>query len=314
MTSEHDPRVVAADRMLADPAAVRDGLAADVAAVRALGRSGARVDPAAGAAAVLDGVHANAARLGFASEVDAATRSLRHITDLPAAERGGGSPIGPFHEAAGRTVAAGTVVSQSVRAGEHRLVFHRKAPVAEGVTVRLEACVRVAADGGVWLESFGRPVAEAAVPVYDVARTGRELLAEALDRLRGPAPFDEAMLMVCLAGLASPDPAADEPDRHRVADAVVARAADLAGYVARTESSALGVRADGRFGACLYRSALEFLFERHLGGIAVSVVDMEDVDDIDEELRDALPDTPRLAPEAVPQGVPAHHWWWTLPD
>ncbi|MFS2295311.1 MAG: hypothetical protein FWJ90_21870 [Actinomadura sp.] len=312
--SEQDPRVIAADRMLADPSAVSGGLAADVAEVRALGRSGARVDPAADAPAVLDGVRANAARLGFESEVDAATRSLRHITDLPAAERGTGSPIGPFHEAAGRTVASGEVVAHTVRSGEHRLVFHRVAPLADGVTVRLEACVRVAADGGAWLESFGRPVAHTAVPVYEAARTGGELLAEALDRLRGAAPFDEAMLLICLAGLASPNPAADEPYRLQVAEAVAARPAELAGYVARTESHALGVRADGRFGACLTRSALQFLFERHLGGIAPSMVDMEDVDDIDEELRDALPDTPRLPPAAVPEGVPAHHWWWTLPD
>ena len=37
---------------------------------------------------------------------------------------------------------------------------------------------------------------------------------------------------------------------------------------------------------------------------------MDEVEEIDEELRDAGPDVDPVPPGAVPTGIPSHHWWW----
>ena len=66
---------------------------------------------------------------------------------------------------------------------------------------------------------------------------------------------------------------------------------------------------EGWFGACLYRSALEAVFENFLGSAAFSLVDMAVVDEIDEQLRRRLPEAPASA-AAVLSGIPEHHWWW----
>ncbi|MUN40412.1 hypothetical protein [Actinomadura litoris] len=288
-----------------DPAELNRRLNADVAEVEALGRTGARIDPTAGD--IPDQVRAHAARIGFESPVDAAAQALRHIAELPAGERGTGSPLAPYHAAAGRTIAEGEVVAHSGR----RVVFHRAAPVAAGVTVRLEASVRVTAGGPVWLDSFGWPAVETAVPVHAFAGTRADHLAEAITELSADGPFDQAMLMVFATALGEPGDG-DDVRRRELARLVADRPGRLAAYVSQAETYAESVRANGPYGACLHRSALESLFENYLGSAAFALVDQEDVDDLDEVLREEIPEADSLAPETIPVGTPVHHWWWNL--
>ncbi|WP_433325720.1 hypothetical protein [Spirillospora sp. CA-294931] len=302
MANEADPRLVA----VADPGRMQARLDADLHEVAALGRSGASVDLTLGDASIPEQVRQAAGLLGFESPVDAATQSLKHIDDLPADERGSGSPIGPYHRAAGRTVAEGELKAHTTNAGVRRLVFQRVAPVAAGISVTLEAAVRIEGAGRPYLEAFGWTTRGA---VYTFGGTRGGYLTEALDGLRGDGPFDQVMLMVLATGLGLPGDD-DQAGRMPLAELMAGRGGSLGAYVSKAESYALAAGAGGAFGACLYRSALETLFENYLGGVAFSLVDMDDVNDVDEELRDRLPCYDPLPSEAVPPGIPPHHWWW----
>jgi hypothetical protein len=307
MSNGREAEQIAADRLLADPQALHGRLAADLAEISVLGRTGTRVDPAAGSQTVAEIVRAHADRLVFRSPVEAATLSLRRIRELPVAERGFGSPIGAYHAAASATVARGRLLSAS--AG--RLVFHRAAAEAADTTVTLEAVVEVDADGQVWLDSFGWPGEIGGVPVWVFGGAAEEYLAQAEADARADVPFDRVMSMVLGTAVAGPGPVGTEERRIRFAELVAARRGELAGYVSNAASYALAVKANGLFAACLYRSALETLFEGFLGAAAFSLVDMDEIEEIDEELRETAPRVAPVPPAAVPAGIPPHHWWWS---
>jgi hypothetical protein len=297
---------IAANRMLADPQVVRGQLAADLAEIAAMGRGGVQVDPAAGSPMVAEVVRANADRLAFRSPVEAATLSLRRLRELPVAERGTGSPIGPYHAAASATVAHGELRSAS----RGRLVFDRVAAEVAHTTVTLQGVVEVDADGSVWLEAFGWPAEPDGVPVWVFGGAAEEYLAQAVTDARSGMPFDRVMSMVLGTASAWPGPVGTEAQRIELAESVATRRGELAAYVSNTESYALAVRAHGPFAACLYRSALETLFEGFLGSAAVSLVDMDEIEEIDDELRDVVAEVGPVPPGAVPTGIPSHHWWW----
>lgn len=308
MNDGREAEQIAVDRLLADPQALRDRLAADLAEVSALGRTGTRVDPSAGPRTVAEVVRAHADRLAFRSPVEAATLSLRRVRELPVAERGIGSPIGSYHAAASVTVARGRLVSASTS----RLVFHREAAESADTTVTLEAVVEVDTDGQVWLESFGWPSEIAEAPAWVFGGTPERYLAQAEADARADVPFDRVMSMVLGTAVAGrgQGPVGTEEQRIRLAELVAARRGELGAYVSTAASYALAVRANGPLPACLYRSALEALFEGFLGGAAFSLVDMDEIEEIDEELRDAAPEVDPVPPAAVPAGIPPHHWWW----
>lgn len=306
MSDGREADEAAANRMLADSQAVRSQLAADLAEIAALGRGGVQVDPAAGSPAVAELVQAQADRLGFRSPVEAATLSLRRIRELPVAERGTGSPIGPYHAAASATVAHGRLRS----AAHGRLVFRRAAVEVVHTTVTLEAVVEVDADGQAWLAAFGWPEETGGEPVWVFGGAAEEYLAQAESDARSGMPFDRVMSMVLGTASAWPGPVGTEAQRIGLAESVAARRGELSAYVSNAESYALAVRANGPFAACLYRSALETLFEGFLGGTAVSLVDMEEIEEIDDELRDVVAEVDPVPPGAVPAGIPPHHWWW----
>ncbi|WP_242903166.1 hypothetical protein [Actinomadura terrae] len=312
MANEQSSGGAAAGAPRIDPGELNRRLHADVAEIEAMGRTGARVDLAAGDASVPAQVREQAARIGFESPVDAAAQSLRHITELPAAERGSGSPIVPYHTAAGRTISEGELVAHTTSAGARQVVFRRAAAVAADVTVTLEAAVRVTADGFAWLDSFGWPVVETDVPVHAFAGSRADYLGAAVTGLRQGGPFDQVMLMVFATALGDFGDGGDDARRGELAGLVGERPGQLAAYVSQAETYAESVRANGPYGACLYRSALESLFENYLGSAALDLVDQEDLDDLDEELREGIPEADSLAPEAIPAGTPVHHWWWNL--
>ncbi|MBA9006716.1 hypothetical protein [Thermomonospora cellulosilytica] len=308
MSDDRDSARLAADLFSADPGALSRRLDADVAEVRSLGREGARVDPAASPEETVAAVRAQAGRIGFRSPTEAAAASLRRLHELAVRERAAGPPITAYHAAATATIARGRF-----RGGaDGRLVFHHDFAEPAGTTVTLEAAVRVDGDGALWLESFGWP-AHVPAPVYTFAGTERDRLAQAVADLRGDGPFDRAMLMVFATALPGP-PAADPDLRAELVDLVAGRRRDLAGYLVQTENQALAAPAHGRFGACLYRSALETLFEGYLGGAAFRLVDVDDVTELDDELRRVLADSDPPPKETIPSGTPLHHWWWTFPD
>jgi hypothetical protein len=303
MTDGSEAEQIAAERLLADPGLVRDRLAADLAELAAMGRTGV---PVGAGADVVGVVRANADRLAFRSPVEAATLSLRRLRELPVAERGSGSPIGPYHAAASATVAHGE--SAAPRSG--RLVFRRAAAEVARTTVLLEAVVEVDADGQAWLESFGWPGDVTDRPVWVFGGSASEYLAQAESDAAAGMPFDRVMAMILGATVADFDPAAVEDQRIRIAEAVAARRGELSAYIGQAASYARAVGASGRWPACLYRSALEALFEGFLGGTAFSLVDMDEIEEIDEELGAVLTDADPLPAAAIPAGIPVHHWWW----
>jgi hypothetical protein len=66
--------------------------------------------------------------------------------------------------------------------------------------------------------------------------------------------------------------------------------------------------------ACRRRSALEFLLALYQGTpLEESFAELDPVD-VDEQLRHWAPLEGYLAPERVPEGIPASHWWWWAPD
>ncbi|MBB6174076.1 hypothetical protein HNR23_004136 [Nocardiopsis mwathae] len=309
---DRSPEEIAAQRMLADPDAIRRRMEADIAAVEALGRGEVRLDPAAGDEAVASAVRSLADRIGFDSPIEAATMSMRHLHELPVAERGPGSAIEAYLTAASRTIAQGQLVGNRGYPEGHRwLTFHRTAREAAGITVALEASVYVDADGSVRLFHFHWPTERPQTPVYAFGGTPERYMDQALCDLRDhETPFDRAMLMLLANALGGPGTTAGHEQRAEIAELVAQRRGELSAYVTQAENYALAVRADRWYAACLYRSALETVFENFLGGAGFSLIDMQEIQDIDEELDDALPEVTDASPAAVPQGIPPHHWWW----
>ncbi|MEU6033907.1 hypothetical protein ABZ801_00700 [Actinomadura sp. NPDC047616] len=304
MPPERDADRLAADRLAADPRLVQVKLDEDIAEIRNLGRSPVGVDPRAPESHV-SVARASAGILCFESPTEAATMSLRRIDELPVAERSG-SAITAYHLAASRTVAEGDLQ----RATATQLVFHRPASEAAGTTITLEAVLRITGAGEMWLDSFGWPRTVQNVRTLAFAGSPAAYYEQGLADLANDAPIDRALLMLLAASLTNSGPYGGQEERERLIELAAGRRHRLAAFVSATESRALAVRADSRFGACLYRSMLATLSEDYLGSATMSLLDMEEIDDIDEELRDALSQSDALPEEMIPAGTSPGHWWW----
>lgn len=309
MTEQPSAEEAAAARILADPDLVRRRLAADLAAVEALGRGGIHVDVAADVAELAATVREYADRVGFQSPIEAAALSRRRLREIPVVEREAGTAIEAYHRAASRTLLSGEFVGHRKSEDSRLFSFRRTADEAAGTTVTLEARVRVESDGAVWLDSFGWPVLSGDCPVYSFNESVQEYVAQALADLRdGAVPFDRTMLMLLASTLGTAGSPLEDGQRLEIAGELVQHGG-LAGYLYQTQTYARAAGEEGWFGACLYRSALEAVFENFLGSAAFSLVDMAVVDEIDEQLRRRLPEAPASA-AAVLSGIPEHHWWW----
>ncbi|MFE6385666.1 MULTISPECIES: hypothetical protein [Nocardiopsis] len=308
MPSDRTPGEISAERLLADPGLVRRSLDRDLAAIAALGRAGVRVEPGAAPSAVRETLRARADMLTFDSPVNAATQTKRRLHELPSAERRDGTPIRAYHASASATVREGSVVSDTTDSdGSRVLVFHRHAPETGLATVTLSARVRVETDGQTHLEAYGWPTPPTE-PVHAFNGTGRDLLSQAVSDLADEQiPFDRPLLLLWGARLREGAPSDNQ--RLSVAELVTARAGELNACLGQTDDYALMSADEGWYGACLYRSALENLFETYLGSLTFTLLDAEDIDDTDEELRANLSGAYGAAP-VVPGGVPAGHWWW----
>ena len=64
---------------------------------------------------------------------------------------------------------------------------------------------------------------------------------------------------------------------------------------------------------CRRRSAIEFLLTEYAGTPATALIDRDEVARFDEEIRRIGATQGPVPPDAVPQGLPASHWWWHYP-
>ncbi|MFI6578144.1 hypothetical protein ACIBFB_20345 [Nocardiopsis sp. NPDC050513] len=311
MRREPSPEETAAARLLADPGLVRRSLAAEVEAVHALRQGGVSLDPQAAPEALASQIRAVADRIGFESPVEAATLSKRRLVELPLLERGQGTRIEAYHSAASRTLREGALVSDSVGADGTRIVeLQRRAPETGLVWITLSARVRLRADGTTWLDDFGWP-GEPTRPVHMFTGATEAFLAQAQADLREEnTPMDRVLLLLLGATLSEANASDTDTQRLEIAEAIAVRRGELNVYIRQAEDYALASGDRGWYAACLYRSGLENLFEKFLGSAAFSLIDMEEIEDIDDELRERLPGSTGADRAAIPVGTPIQHWWW----
>lgn len=291
-----------------NPSPVETRLQRDLAEVNALGRGGVRVDLSAGSKAVVTTLRESADRIGFDSPINAAVHVMRRLDELPPAERG--NPIPSYHASASESVRTGRARSGGVDEGVLRLVFERVAPLSPSATVALSTQVEIMGDGTAYLAEHGWP-AFPQRPVHAFSGRPEELLEKARVGLADPeAPLDQSLLLLWGARIGSSDLVGTQEQRLSVAERAAVRGGEIRRTVARAEQLASGPE---WYAACLYRSMLENLFEGFLGAVTFAVVKPEDIDDVDEELKEGLPQAEGAVPEAVPAGAPEGHWWWRAP-
>ncbi|QKW35100.1 hypothetical protein HUT06_14545 [Actinomadura sp. NAK00032] len=123
-----------------------------------------------------------------------------------------------------------------------------------------------------------------------------------------------------LAGWEAHDPAEVPRLRDQVRGGGVAGAlhekaarAYLAGYLSETEDLADRGRFDGYRPACEHRSALQLLLDDLADAEPLSEADLDALEDVDEELKEAAEDAPPPHRFQIPSWAPRHHWWWWAP-
>ncbi|MEU0490505.1 hypothetical protein ABZ249_14855 [Nocardiopsis sp. NPDC006139] len=312
MKNDHTPEELAAARLLTDPDLIQRRLNRDLAEVRRLGRNGVRLDSRQPFPILVEALRSAANDLEFDAPIVAATQTKRRAAELPVAERLGDSAIGAYLASASTTVREGTLISETAGSdGARRLVFRRQATETPLASVALSAEVLMEPDGLSHLTAYGWP-SPPDKPVHSFTGTAEELLLQALtDLADGRTPMDRPLLLLWGARLRSGVPLGDDTQRLRVAEDITARSGELRSYLMQAENYASAAPGDNWYAACLYRSSLENVFESYLGGETFSLVDTEEIDDLDEELRENLARAD-AARKAVPAGVPDGHWWWRV--
>ncbi|MFE9246602.1 hypothetical protein [Nocardiopsis sp. NPDC006938] len=282
----------------------------DVAAVDALGRGGVRVDLTAGPKAVVKALRESADRIGFESPIDAAAHVMRRLDELPAAELG--DPIPAYHASAGETVRTGRARSLGADDEVLSISFERVAPMTPLATVTLSTLVEIWGDGTAYLADHGWP-APPSKPVHGFTGSPEELLDRARVDLADPEiPLRQSLLLLWGARIGAADLVGTPEQRLLVAEGAAVRREEIRGLLFRADRLASGPE-EGWYAACLYRSMLENLFEGFLGAVTFALVKPEEIDGVDEQLKENLPENEEASPEAVPSGVPDGHWWWRAP-
>lgn len=310
MNENPTPQEKAAERLAADPGLVQRRLEADLAEAARVERTGIRLSPGLSRNGLVDALRASADSITYDHPVLAVTQAKRYHGDLPTGERSDTEELSALYQAASRTLREGELTAdRRVPHGGHRILeFHRQ--VSEGglFTVTLSATVRVEPDGSVWLEEHRWP-SPPVRPVHGRQAGSRELFDAALRELQHDAiPLDRSLTALLLATVQGGE-GTDPGYRSAVTERVTARRRELDDYAWTAHEHATSDLEDRWYTACFHRSVLENLFENHLGGAAFSLVDREDVEEIDEELRHRLSGV-KGSPNAVSPGMPPHHWWW----
>lgn len=299
------------DRLRADPDLMQRRLKQDLSEVRSLGRLGVRLDINSDAYELSNKLHSKAGQLGFVTPIIAATQSKRRLVELPTIERATGTSIQAYHTSASNTVIKGSLVKDEINLdGTRSLVFQRQGLESDMVSVTLEANVSVEIDGMSYLKSYGWPTSPQQ-PVHTFNASSTRLLEQALfDLSNKGTPLDRALLLLWGSRLQKVAPIVDDQQRAQLVELISTRSSELNTYIIRAEDYASMPTGQGWYAACLYRSALENLFESYLGEETFLFTDIEDINDLDEELRDNFTHA-QGDPNAVPRHVPGSHWWWS---
>ncbi|MDT0302751.1 hypothetical protein [Streptomonospora wellingtoniae] len=310
MTEIPSPGEFAAARISAG--GVQQRLDADISVVRDQERRGARVDTEMDSVSLVDQLREQAASIDFDSPIEAAAMSLQRSGEIPLSVRRGESRIADLYTAVSLVVAEGVAVAdRPAYDGGRTVVLHHMIGEPAGVRSTLEAVVRVRG-GSAWLQSFGWPRNTVHGPIHAFSGSTADHLGQAEADLRsGALSFDRAMLMlVGAAASADSEQLSDTSRAVGIAEHLAANRGLLDAYVTDACDYSLN-RESGWYGACLYRSALETAFEHFLGSSAFSLIDIEEISDIDGQLDDTLAeDRERIPFAAAPTGIPRHHWWW----
>jgi hypothetical protein len=90
-----------------------------------------------------------------------------------------------------------------------------------------------------------------------------------------------------------------------------ARRPALAAWLAMIDLALWQRDRNGWYRVCLGRSAIEVLVTGHPEDPLVTA---DLVTELDDEMRQIGPNLNALPPDVIPRGIPASHWWWTLPQ
>jgi len=138
-----------------------------------------------------------------------------------------------------------------------------------------------------------------------------------------PAPassyFSRALYgLIGLEASKSTGVVASPESTSRFRDAVSASLVDQVGHFRAfcwdTYNSALNAANGEWYEASLGRSVLQILLDDFKDTAVADLIDPDEVEEIDTLLRAAAPGTAPLEGVLLPPGMPAHHWWWTLPS
>lgn len=83
-------------------------------------------------------------------------------------------------------------------------------------------------------------------------------------------------------------------------------------FCARTDSAAEDPR-ESWYRASLGRSVLQMFIENYQGTGIEELIDFEQLEEIDELLRENASKAPPVVPHLIPPGLPDSHWWWRAP-
>jgi hypothetical protein len=81
-----------------------------------------------------------------------------------------------------------------------------------------------------------------------------------------------------------------------------------------TMIDAVSANDDELYDLAIRRSAIQTLLDDFAGTPVPGLMDPEQLEELDEQLRRVGESQGPLAPEAAPRGIPPSHWWWHAPE
>jgi hypothetical protein len=99
-----------------------------------------------------------------------------------------------------------------------------------------------------------------------------------------------------------------------VRDELRKRRPDLAGWLGSIDIALWQRNRDGWYQASMGRSAAEIVVQDVDDGSDRPLVSSARLAEVDQEMREIGPSLNAVPHDAVPIGIPASHWWWTIPE
>ena len=140
-----------------------------------------------------------------------------------------------------------------------------------------------------------------------------------IDGRKGEYAFRDAL--VCLVGLHDRLAKADfkESDvlkqfREESCAELVKFEKKLRAYSDITLFMAEGANENEWYELCMRRSIIQLLLDDYRGTPVAEFIDLDDVSDLDIELRRVGLEQGPIPEEFIPNGLPENHWWWHYPE